>query len=486
MTQSQWTLHYAARIRVVLKYYGQSLYILAALMAPILAVGAATEAPVIATWSGGLLCVLAAMAFALNRFKPVRSIRPNESLSVIALVFLTAPLVMMWPLRAAGLSCIDALFESVSGCTTTGLTVLDDAGSTHPSVLFARAWMQWFGGLGFSILSVALVTAPGLVARSLAFNNEDDDLVGSTRTRARTICLFFSIGTAFLFLLLIPTGIGLYDALLFALSSVSTGGFAPRSGSLMLIPYAAQFLIVIGGLAGAMPLAMYARVRGPEWRTPLTRIQGLTLMCAAGFMATLTASALYAHEAYSFADAVRHGFLLGLSAQTTSGFSSVDVSGLSPLTQVLMLPAMIVGGCAGSTAGGLKILRFLILFSVVRTFVRRSGLARHAVDKMRLGDYRIADDDMRSACALLVLYAGVVTVSWMVFLAYGREPLKSLFEVVSAVGTVGLSSGLTASDLPTALKLVLCADMWLGRLEMLAWIVLFTPRTWLGHRMETS
>jgi trk system potassium uptake protein TrkH len=184
--------------------------------------------------------------------------------------------------------------------------------------------------------------------------------------------------------------------------------------------------------------------------------------------------------------AARHASALAASSQTTAGFSTLPVSDLSDVSKLLLVVAMAVGGGVGSTAGGVKLLRVIIVARVCTAMVARTGLSRHAVAEPRLRGQRLHEEEIRAAFALLVMFVVVVLASWLPFVAMGYDPVSSLFEVVSATGTVGLSAGVTSASLPPVLKAILCADMLLGRLEIVAWLVVLAPRTWVGRRREAA
>lgn len=143
---------------------------------------------------------------------------------------------------------------------------------------------------------------------------------------------------------------------------------------------------------------------------------------------------------------------------------------------------MLIGGDIGSTAGGIKIFRLLVILMLIRLIFARTCLPRHAVLEPRVAGHTVEPAEMNLTVGLVLLYLAVVAVSWFAFVISGFDGLDSLFEVVSAVGTVGLSAGLAASDLPSWLKLVLCVDMLVGRLEIIGIFVLVYPRTWFGRR----
>jgi trk system potassium uptake protein TrkH len=174
-----------------------------------------------------------------------------------------------------------------------------------------------------------------------------------------------------------------------------------------------------------------------------------------------------------------------VSAQTTAGFSASPPAALGNATLLVLIFAMMVGGCVGSTAGGVKLLRMLILLRVVRVAIRRAGATSHAVIEPMLEGKRIEDADLVRALLLMALYCAVVLLSWFAFLAHGHAPMASLFEVVSATATVGLSMGLSGPQLEPLLKIVLELDMLLGRLEIVALLVMLYPGTWFGTRDES-
>jgi trk system potassium uptake protein TrkH len=181
-----------------------------------------------------------------------------------------------------------------------------------------------------------------------------------------------------------------------------------------------------------------------------------------------------------------HALLMGMSAQTTTGFSSMPVTALDNASKLVLIASMAVGGSVGSTAGGIKLLRLLLLLRMLQLVIRRAAMPRHAVVELHFGGRVVENAELVRALLPVTLFVAVMLVSWLPFLALGYEPLNALFEVVSAIGTVGLSSGITAPDLPLLLKGVLSADMLLGRLEFVAVLILLYPATWIGKRSVSS
>lgn len=487
MARHHMELIYAVRPRVLAKYSGQLSLALAGLSAAPLAVSLlAGEWE--SSWRLALVvAVLGLYGLIMNRLPGVPAMQLNEATVLVGSAFLVAPLVMCLPLMEPGLGFWDVLFEAVSGVTTTGLTTLGRPDQRSATFLFSRAWMQWYGGLGIVIFSLAVLSHPGPEAKRLAaLSPRQRDLVGGTQAWARQVLMAYAgltlAGAAALILL----GAAPFQGLLLTLAAVSTGGFSPLGDSLASLGVRLQVGVLVICLAGATPPLVYVRLFRRQTGDPLAlpQVYGLLAMVLA-WWALLTWLAWY-HTGSLQPDQALSRLLLAASAQTTAGFSTTDPAALSPAAKLAMITAMGMGGGLGSTAGGVKILRLMILVKLAHNLVRGTALAEHAVSPLRLCGVQLAQGETRQALLIIILFAGVVLVSWLPFLILGQPPLDSLFEVMSATGTVGLSTGLTGPALPPVLKGVLCLDMLLGRLEILAWLVVVYPGTWLGRRREAE
>ena len=486
--QGTMALAYAVRGKVLAKYFGQLAVLLALLMIAPLAVALLINDYNIALRYIILTGVLLSVGLPLMRLPAPERIQVNEALTISVLAFLGAALLMSWPMMEPGVAYMDALFESISGVTTTGLSTLASVEGQSRTFLFSRAWMQWYGGLGFIVLSVALLLGNQTASRRLvgqAVVNEP--LIVTARTHAlRTLIVYLCL-----------TGIGLlltwpfikngFTALLYILSAVSTGGFAPHADSLTgLHSRSAAVVVMLISFLSAVSLHLYWKVVHSGWsgglRIILTDIELRTLFLACIITGSLLALLAWQHDTGS---PWYHGFMIGFSAQTTTGFATLDVAAMDPASKLVMILSMLVGGSVGSSAGGFKILRLLILLRVFQMVLRRSCMPLHAMTETYLGGQKLETDDITRALQLVLLFIAVIALSWFPFVAYGHDPLDSLFEVVSACGTVGLSSGITGPDLETPLKGVLCFDMLAGRVEIIALLIILYPRTWIGRRDKT-
>ncbi len=479
-------LRYAVRPQVILKYFGQLCLVLAALTLVPLAVSLIYGETAISFRYAVVVIALALAGAGLARLRCPADMQGNEGMVLVTLIFLFTPLVMSYPMMGSGLSFIDALFEAVSGVTTTGLSTVTTLAGVPAAFLFSRAWMQWYGGLGIVVLSLALLTHPGLVAKGLAAaETEVDDLVGGTKAHARRVLQVYLLLTVIGIAGAMLAGVHVMDAVLYTMASVSTGGFAPADASLAPLNGVAQGWITLLCLSGAVPLTLYFRAFRKK-RSSVDMLQLFSLIAAAAITSLLLGASMWLIDGMPWKEALHHAPLLAFSAQTTAGFASMPCSQLDAGSKLVLIFSMLIGGGVGSTAGGFKLLRLLIAIAVFRRIILRTSLPQHAVMEPSLGGHTLQASEIQEAMLLILLFVIVVSLSWLPFVVMGYHPLDALFEVVSATGTVGLSTGITGPSLPSALKGVLCVDMLMGRLEIIAWLVLLYRGTWFGRRMEVA
>lgn len=483
MKNSLTTLSYAVRPRVIAKFTGQLLLILAALTLAPLAAALIIGEHGIAMRYAIIFAVILLMALPTLRLQAPEHIQINEALVIVALAFMLSPLLMLYPMSAASLSLVDAAFEAISAVTTTGLTTIEDIENRPRTFLFARAWMQWYGGLGIVVLSVALLMGHKLAARRLAAPTSSESMVTTARTHARRMLLIYLALTLSGFVLLLLLTNDVFDSLVYVLASVSTGGFSPYTDSLATYEtWAVRYAVLFIALLCAIPLPLYYLAWRQGWRGIVRDIEVRTLLLLTFISATLLTFFIHQASDLGLLSSMAHGVLQSVSAQTTAGFSSLDIASMDDASKIVLILSMFVGGGVGSTAGGIKLLRLLILFRLFQLLLQRTTMPTHAVVEPHLGGKELENDDIQKAMLIILLYIVVIMASWIVFVAFGYPALDGLFEVVSATGTVGLSTGITHSELHPLLKGVLCTDMLLGRVEIVALLIVLYPRTWFGKR----
>ena len=310
----------------------------------------------------------------------------------------------------------------------------------------------------------------------------------TARTHARHTLLAYVLLTLAGLALVWPLSGDGFSSLLHVLTAISTGGFSNFDTSLSgLLSRPAAIAVMAIAFMGAVSLPLYWRVAHAGWwggvQTLLTDVELRALVFICLLMGSLLGWLAWLHGATA---PWYQGFMMGISAQTTAGFATQAVADMDPASKVVMIISMLIGGSVGSSAGGFKLLRLLILLRLLQLMLRSTGLTPHAIVEPTLAGQRLDSDDVTRALQLILLFIIILVLSWLPFVVMGYDPLNALFEVASACGTVGLSSGIARPELEPLLKAVLCFDMLAGRLEIVALLVVLYPHNWIGRREEAQ
>lgn len=478
--RGQTSLLFAARPRAVCKHLFELLGLMGLLVLVPMGVSLASQ-----KYRVGLAYLVVALIcgvcyFISRRIERVQQLQRNETLAVAALVFITSSLLFTLPMLQYSMSFIDAWFETVSGVTTTGLSTLPSVEDKPAAFLFARGWMQWVGGLGVIVLALAIHTQPGIETKMFGADAADvDSHIGGTRGHAKRILVVYAVLTIIGIGALMGAGSSVLDAIVHAMAAVSTGGFANRDDSFASYGMAEQWIVSVISVLGAISLHLYYRPSIASLRSSLLDPQ---FRCLLLFVALLPLVVFALVQLTDGEASIGQAYFNTVSAITTAGFASSSILPFGSAAMLLICACMFVGGGIGSTAGGIKLYRLLVLFKAMQMFLRRASSGVHSQLHLRLDGKRVDYLTIENVLAIICGYLVFLIGSWLIFLAYGMPPMESLYEVTSALGTAGVSSGLTSMQLPTPLKLVLICNMLLGRVETVAIVVLLVPSTWFGKR----
>ncbi|HDT12775.1 MAG TPA: TrkH family potassium uptake protein [Candidatus Aminicenantes bacterium] len=390
---------------------------------------------------------------------------------IVLLCWVVVCLVSAWPfLGLQGIDFTHAVFEAVSGWTTTGLSVIDP-GAASPMILLWRSLMQLAGGAGFAIIMLSLMPGPAGTGLSEA-EGRGEQVAPHVRKSARLVLEIYAgyavIGVAAYAL----CGMSLYDAINHAFAAISTGGFSTKFESIGFwdspgVEAVSIFLMVLGSTSF---LTIYLFLRG-RWRAGLRsgelRLAGL--LSAAGtvsFFALVTAGS-YGSLGKSF----RIALFETVSALTTTGFTTTSYASWRGFGMLALLGLMVVGGGAYSTAGGLKQARIFLLgkslvWEIRRLLLPRSAVVQNYVWRGEEKEY-ISASQIAQVSSLVLLYLLTLFIGSLVIAAHGFSLEEAVFEMTSALSTVGLSAGVTDASTPPAVLWTEIAGMFLGRLEFL-------------------
>ncbi len=472
------------RFGVVANYLGKLMVVLGVALAlpAVVGVFAGEWRMAAAHAAAGLLA--AGLGWAIDRLTVESSIRPTEALVAGGLIYIITTFAAAPTMWAAGLNWIDAVFEAMSSCTTTGLTVVGDVYRVPRTFLFSRALMQYYGGLGFVILTLAALVPTGTSAsRLLATQLEKTDVVPSAVSAAKRLSkVYVGLMLASVIMLML-TGMAPFDSLCHGLTAVSTGGFSTWNHSLADVWLPSLVVLVPFMIIGAWPLTLLRRLRRNGLTAIVTDTQAPVLLGLTAIWVAVMGVLLVTVDAgpgRTMADAV----FMGISLQTGTGYTTIAPADLSPTARLMMLIPMNIGGCIGSTAGAVKIYRLLVLVTLLRITLYRTALGTRIVKPFLVGGRQLNREEVETAAAFMLGYAVLLAASSACFIAAGYDPLDSLFECSSALGASGFTVGLTSAALPAWLKLVLIFNMWVGRVEIIPAALLLYPPTWFGRRRK--
>ena len=418
------------------------------------------------------------------------SLSYREAVAVTVLIWLAVPLLDAVPLaQALGIPLIDALFESVSGWTTTGLTILTGEPSTWhgvyvPSIEEApgtvRVWrtlMPWEGGLGIVVFTIAILAPPGVsVATLYLAEGKFEKLEASFKKSAWKMGVIYATLTAVSFLLFLLAGMPAGDAIHHAMTGIATAGFSTHSESLGYYQHIPAVLVagMIVMFLGAVSFSDHYNVltgrlgalkESVELKGQLLLITGAVLL---SLLVWLRDPLFQEHM-----DPLRVVFHV-VSASATAGFQAGDLHSTSESYKIILAVLSLAGGSAFSTAGGIKVLRILIAARSIGIEADMVVHPRGYRPRRRLGRYVLNEELVRRTLATIAAFTWtyVLLVVVLASLYPGVYDLGDVFfEVASAMGNVGLSTGISAASAPVGAKLILIAAMLLGRLEVITYLI---------------
>ncbi|AIQ99351.1 Trk system potassium transporter TrkH [Pluralibacter gergoviae] len=386
------------------------------------------------------------------------------------------------------LTITDAFFESFSGLTTTGATTLVGLDSLPHAILFYRQMLQWFGGMGIIVLAVAILPILGVGGMQLYRAEmpgplKDNKMRPRIAETAKTLWLIYVLLTVACALALWFAGMPAFDAIGHSFATISIGGFSTHDASVgyfdspTINTIIAIFLLISGcnyglhfSLLSGRSLKVYGR--DPEFRM-FIGVQ-LTLV----FICTLV---LWFHDVYSSAlTTLNQAFFQVVSMATTAGFTTDSIARWPLFLPVLLLFSAFIGGCAGSTGGGLKVIRILLLFKQGNRELKRL-VHPNAVYSIKLGNRALPERILEAVWGFFSAYALVFIISMLAIIATGVDDFSAFASVVATLNNLGPGLGVVADNFasmnPVA-KWILIANMLFGRLEVFTLLVLFTPTFW--------
>jgi trk system potassium uptake protein TrkH len=422
-------------------------------------------------------------------------IRRMEGMTVVAGSWLLMAHVAAIPYTWAGLGFVDALFESMSGLTTTGATVFRDFGVFGRGIFFWRAMTHWLGGMGVIALFVAVLPRLAIGGRELFFAEAsgptDEKLTPQLRQTALALWRLYAALTAVETLALWAAGMGFFDAVCNSMATLAAGGFSPNAASIGGYQSAAiEWIICLFMLLAGANFALQYRVMVRGHGRALLHDEELGAYVGVVLVATALLTVFLLPDGRSLESAVRAGLFQSLSIITTTGFASEDFNLWSDQAKVVLLALMFIGGCAGSAGGGPKVVRHVLMARFTLRELRRT-LHPRAVLPVKLGGRVVPDSTMREVVVFMLFYVLTYAVGAAIVTVFGATLLTGITASAAALGNVGPGFSEIGpmghfGDLHPVSKVVLTLEMWIGRLEVLTVLVLLRPEVWRSARWRAD
>ena len=395
--------------------------------------------------------------------------------------------VPLYLLELPDLSIADAVFESFSGLTTTGATVITGLDTLPRSLLFYRQQLQWFGGMGIIVLAVAILPLLGVGGMQLYRAEmpgplKDNKLTPRIAETAKVLWFIYTGLTLACASAYWLAGMSVFDAIGHSFSTVAIGGFSTHDASIgyynsPMIEMICLVFMVLSGINFALHFTVW-RYRSlssywqdPECRSYLLILLALVLVCAA---------LLIGHQYYDPVSAIRYAAFQAVSIATTSGFTVTDFSAWPSVLPFLLLYASFAGACAGSTGGGMKIIRVVLVFKQGVREIKRL-LHTHGVFPVKLGQRPVGDRVVEAVWGFCSVYVFTFAVLFLLLLGTGLDFVTAFSALAACMNNLGPGLGdVTAhyGELSATVKWLLSFAMLLGRLEVFTLLVLLTPMFW--------
>ena len=447
-------------------------------------------------WDGGqipfLLTIALCLGLGLLLCRLCRTdnqvIYAKEGFLITALAWLCVSAVGALPFLISGEipNFVDAFFETVSGFTTTGASILTDVEAMSRSMLFWRSFTHWIGGMGVLVLMVAIM--PNLSGRTIHVLRAEmpgptmGKLSPKLRDTAKTLYLLYIVMTALELVLLVAGGMPLFDSAIHTFGTAGTGGFGMKAASIANYTPYQQWVIAVFMMLFGVNFNLYFLLALGRFRSAL-RSEELWTYLVIIFLATALIAVNVTPQIGSTSEGIRAAYFQVTSISSTTGFSTVDFDQWPTVSRMILVVLMFIGACAGSTAGGLKVSRLVLLYKTIRREIRHL-LHPRSVTSVRFEGKPVDSPTLISIGTYFALYIALFAIFWFILsFQPGFDGVSNFTAVAACYNNIGPGLNLVGPAASYAaygpfFKLVLSVAMLFGRLEIYPMLISLSPSTW--------
>jgi len=436
------------------------------------------------------IVITAIAGFILYRLKaPNQNIYARDGFAITALGWLSVTVFGALPFLISGSipSVIDAFFETASGFTTTGASILREVESLPKGILFWRSFTHWMGGMGVLVLMIAVLPSTKAnavyIMKAEASGPSPDKLVPKIRQTAEILYIIYIAITFIIIVLLLLGGMPLFDSIAHAMGTVSTGGFSVRNAS--IAAYNSVYIetvIILSMLISGINFTLYYFLLKKNVKGFLKNEELLYYIGVIAVAIVLIVANIYGKVYSTIGESLRYASFQVSSLITTTGYVTADFNQWPTLSQMVLLLIMFIGGCAGSTAGGIKCIRILLLSKMFKREITKLNHPR-AVKTVRINGHAVDEEILSGIKMFFFVYVAIFAAGVLVISLEGFDLPTTISAVVATLNDIGPGLGLVGpvgnyADFSVLSKVVLSICMMIGRLEVYPILVLLFPSFW--------
>lgn len=422
----------------------------------------------------------------VDKIKSINDIKKSEGLCVVTFSWVFAGILASIPYLFFGIGPLDAFFEAVSGITSTGSTILTHFDYPH-ALFFWRSFSQWLGGMGIIVLFIAILPQFAVAGRQLFFAEApgptEDKFTPRIRNTAAALWKIYAGLTLLEIILLKVAGMSGFEALCNSLASISGGGLSPNQSSIIgfsnTILWIMTFFMFFAGVSFNLQYSVWTKFN------PLILFKNEEFRFYFGFVVLISLAlslSLFFNMDYGIWKSITHAFFNISTLISSTGFCSDDFIHWDYTSKVLLFASMLLGSCASSAGGGLKVMRWLLVFKIMKTEMVKI-LHPKAVFDIKIGNYSVSQDILYQTLMFVSFYFAFVAISAFLLAIIEKNTVTAITGAISAVGNIGPGFGnigplASFEPLHWFSKVILIIDMFVGRLELIPFLVLFQKDLW--------
>ena len=424
------------------------------------------------------------------------NITRSEALAVALFAWIMLSIISAIPYLYYGLNIVDAIFEGVSGVTTTGATILKDFSLYPKTMFFWRSFSQWLGGMGILVLFIAILPSFAIAGRQMFFaespgaSSTESKLTPRIRQTAAALWGIYFVLTLIEIIILKYMGLDIFDAICNSLSCLSGGGFSPAQNSIMQyaspkIYWVIAFFMFLSGMNFALQYKIYIKrdfkaiFKDDEFKLYTGIILLFTLLIAV---------TLSTHHIYEIKKSIETAFFQVISIITTTGFATVDYNEWNIRAKILLFLLMFTGASIGSASGGVKLLRIVFIFKYLKRQISKI-YHPNGVYPIKINKTIVSEDNVKQMISFVIFYYTIFAITAFIMVYIEQNITIGVSSAIASLGNVGPAFGIAGpmgnfSSIHNISKIIFIFNMLIGRLELIPFLAILHPDFWTLKKVK--